>query len=507
MGTNKIRLKGRLRTYMQSTLLLGVLLVFVNIIIYMINVTAGVVLSAFVVTYFIIVALLMNYNKPIIMNEMISFATQYGQIQKQLLRELELPHALLDENGKIIWTNECFEDVTHKEKGYRKSVWTVFPTLTLDKLPQKEDTAQETIEHEGSVYDVRMKKVSLREMAANSDIVSGRTYDGYLIAIYLFDETALRIALQENDNQSLAVGMIYLDNYDEALESIEEVRRSLLTALIERKINKYISALDGIVKRLEKDKYLIVLRKKSVQQLKEQRFDLLEDVKTVNIGNEMAVTLSIGVGLDGLTYAQDYEFSRTAIDLALGRGGDQAVVKTPETVSYYGGKSQQVEKSTRVKARVKAHALEEIISAKDQVLVMGHRLSDVDSFGAAVGIACIAKALERKARIVLDDVTTSLQPLVDRYRGHSEFEEDTIISGQQALEYADDNTVLVIVDVNKPSITECPELLHYCKSIVVLDHHRQGAEVIENATLSYVEPYASSRDPAICRRQCESAQC
>lgn len=122
---------------MQSTLLLGVLLVFVNIIIYMINVTAGVVLSAFVVTYFIIVALLMNYNKPIIMNEMISFATQYGQIQKQLLRELELPHALLDENGKIIWTNECFEDVTHKEKGYRKSVWTVFPTLTLDKLPQK----------------------------------------------------------------------------------------------------------------------------------------------------------------------------------------------------------------------------------------------------------------------------------------------------------------------------------------------------------------------------------
>lgn len=492
MSTNKIRLKGRLRTYMQSTLLLGMLLVLVNVIIYMVNVTAGVVLSAFVVTYFIIVALLMNYNKPIIMNELISFATQYGQIQKQLLRELELPHALLDENGKIIWTNECFEDVTHKEKGYRKSVWTVFPTLTADKLPHNEDTAQQTIEYEGSVYDVRMKKISLREMVANSDIVTGRTYDGYLIAIYLFDETALRIALQENDDQSLAVGMIYLDNYDEALESIEEVRRSLLTALIERKINKYISAIDGIVKKLEKDKYLIVLRKKSVQQLKEQRFDLLEDVKTVNIGNEMAVTLSVGVGVDGLTYAQDYEFARTAIDLALGRGGDQAVVKTPETVSYYGGKSQQVEKSTRVKARVKAHALEEIISTKDQVLVMGHRLSDVDSFGAAVGIVCIAKALERKAHIVLNDVTKSLQPLVERYKSQSEYEEDTIISGQQALEYADSNTVLVIVDVNKPSITECPELLHYCKSIVVLDHHRQGAEVIENATLSYVEPYASS---------------
>lgn len=492
MGTKKIRLKGRLRVYMQSTVLLGILLVLVNLVIYFINVTAGVVLSAFVVAYFILIALLMNYNKPIIINELISFATQYGQIQKQLLRELELPYALLDESGRVIWTNERFEDLTHRDKGCRKSIWTLFPGLTPEQLPGKEDVTQATLEYEGSVYQAKMKKISLKEMMANSDIVSGRTYDGYLIAVYLFDETALRIALQENDDQSLAVGMIYLDNYDEALESIEEVRRSLLTALIERKINKYISAIDGIVKKMEKDKYLIILRKKSAQQLREMRFDLLEDVKTVNIGNEMAVTLSIGVGLDGLSYAQAYEFARTAIDLALGRGGDQAVVKTPDTVAYYGGKSQQMEKSTRVKARVKAHALEEIISSKDQVLVMGHRLADVDSFGAAAGIVCIARALGRKAHIVLDNITTSLQPVVERYKSQPDYEEDRILTNQQALEHADGNTVLVIVDVNKPSITECPELLHMCKSIVVLDHHRQGAEIIENATLSYVEPYASS---------------
>lgn len=181
-------------------------------------------------------------------------------------------------------------------------------------------------------------------------------YNGYLIAVYLFDETALHIALQEVDDQSLTVGMIYLDNYEEALESVEEVRRSLLIALIDRKVNKYIAALDGISKKLEKDKYLVIMRKKAVAQLQENRFDLLEEVKTVNIGNEMAVTISIGIGLDGLTYAQNYEFARTAIDLALGRGGDQAVIKTPESITYYGGKSQQVEKNTRVKARVKAHA-------------------------------------------------------------------------------------------------------------------------------------------------------
>ena len=227
-------------------------------------------------------------------------------------------------------------------------------------------------------------------------MIDAEGYNGYLIAVYLFDETALHIALQEVDDQSLTVGMIYLDNYEEALESVEEVRRSLLIALIDRKVNKYIASLDGISKKLEKDKYLVIMRKKAVAQLQESRFDLLEEVKTVNIGNEMAVTISIGIGLDGLTYAQNYEFARTAIDLALGRGGDQAVIKTPESITYYGGKSQQVEKNTRVKASVKAHALREIITGKDRVIVMGHRMPDVDSFGSAVGIYRIARLWAEK---------------------------------------------------------------------------------------------------------------
>ena len=273
---------------------------------------------------------------------------------------------------------------------------------------------------------------------------------------------------------------------------MEEVRRSLLTALIDRRVNKYIAAYDGICKKMEKDKYLIILRKKAISQLQDAKFDILEEVKTVNIGNEMAVTISIGIGVGGLTYAQNYEFARNAIDLALGRGGDQAVIKTPNNVTYYGGKSQQVEKSTRVKARVKAHALREIISAKDQVFIMGHRLGDVDSFGASIGIYRIAKTLDRRAHIVLNDVSTSLQPLVDLFANNPDYEADMIINSQQAIDMVGSNAVLVIVDVNKPSITECPELLHFCKSVVVLDHHRQGSETIENATLSYVEAYASS---------------
>ena len=292
----------------------------------------------------------------------------------------------------------------------------------------------------------------------------------------------MKVSLTERYARAAAAGSV----------SGEEGRRALLIALIDRKVNKYISALDGICRKMEKDKYLVIMKKKSVSLLQENRFDLLEDVKTVNIGNEMAVTISIGVGLSGLTYAQNYEFARNAIDLALGRGGDQAVMKMPENVIYYGGKSQQIEKSTRVKARVKAHALKEIISIKDEIYVMGHRMGDTDSFGASVGIYRIAKTLGKQAHIVLNDVTASMQPMVDMFRDNIEYEDSMIISGTQALEMIGNNAVLVVVDVNKPSITECPDLLKHCNSIVVFDHHRQGSEVIENATLSYIEAYASS---------------
>ena len=440
----RIRLKGRIKNYIQFGIYLGILLCVVDVAMFLIDIRAGFLLAGFLVFYFAITLSLYFYNKPIIMNELVSFATEYGQIQRKLLRDMDLPYALLDDAGKVIWTNIAFETVVHQPKGYNKSVTALFPTITRERLPDDNgvDEAQYELEYEENEYVVKLRKISLKEMAENSDMIDARDYNGFLIALYLYDETALHIALQEVDDQSLAVGMIYLDNYEEALESVEEVRRSLLIALVDRKVNKYISALDGICKKLEKDKYLIILRKKAIAQLQEMRFDLLEEVKTVNIGNEMAVTISIGVGMDGLTYAQNYEFARNAIDLALGRGGDQAVVKAPESVTYYGGKSQQVEKNTRVKARVKAHALREIITTKDQVLVMGHRMPDVDSFGAAVGIYRIAQTLGRKAHIVLNDVSPAIQPMVDLFRANPEYEEDMIINNQTAIDAASSNSVL-----------------------------------------------------------------
>ena len=490
---NHVKFKGRLASYFNAPLRLGFFLILVNVILYFISLPSALILSAFIVVYFVIVLVLYLNNRSVFMNELVSFATEYGQIQRQFLKELPLPYAILDDTAHFIWMNEEFLQLTGKEKDYSKSITSIFPSLTRDHLPDEEKGENEVeMEYAGSYFNVQFTRIPLDEMATNSDIIDAEDYNGCLYAVTLFNETATRIALQEVDDQSLVTAFIYMDDYDEALESVEDVRRSLLTALIDRKINKYIAGVDGICTKIEKDKYFVIMRKKSLASLQESRFDLLSDVKTVNIGNEMASTLSIGAGYGGLTFAQNYEFARNAIDLALGRGGDQAVVRTPQNTLYYGGKTQQVEKNTRVKARVKAQALKEILMARDKVFIMGHRLGDVDSLGSAIGVYRIAATLGKEAHIVINEITNSLKPVLELFKGNPEYPEDLFYNSQQAIDNASGNGALVVVDVNKPSITECPELLRLCKSIVVLDHHRAGSEVIENATLSYVEAYASS---------------
>ncbi|MFT3984449.1 MAG: DHH family phosphoesterase [Lachnospiraceae bacterium] len=488
----KIKFKGQIRSYIQWPLRFTVLIVIFNAFMYFVDLYAGIVMSIFTVIYISIALILYFRNRTLVVNELVSFATQYGQIQKQLLRDLELPYALLDESGKVIWTNEAFEQLLHVKKGYRKSIMSLLPQMHKGILPGIEAETELMINHEERDYRVSMKKVSMEAMLAASAIVETLDYDSYLIAFFMFDETEINRLQRESEEQKLAAGLIYIDNYDEALESVEEVRRSLLVALIDRKINKYFSVMDALVKKLEKDKYLVIIQNKYLRILAEKRFDLLEDVKTVNIGNEMAVTLSIGFGVETGFYQQNYEYARTAIDLALGRGGDQAIIKRPDDITYYGGKSQKTEKNTRVKARVKAHALKEIIEGSDKIIVMGHKILDVDAFGAAVGIYRAARTFGKKTHIVVNEITTSIRPLMDGLLGAGEYEEDLFLNNTEAVEAADMTTALIVVDVNKPSFTECQELLEKCSSIVVLDHHRQSSEKIENATLSYIEPYASS---------------
>ncbi|MCI9162754.1 MAG: DHH family phosphoesterase [Lachnospiraceae bacterium] len=484
-----IKIKGQLKLYLSWPLLLSLFIVFGNIGVAAVSKGGALVLFPFTLCYVGIAAWIYWYRRIRVLGGLVEFSAEYAWIQKQLLSEMAVPYALVDEDGRILWSNDVFQEIIKEKKPVRRNLLALFSEVGKESLISDEPSQIHTSYGEEKFrMDIRPVYVTGDEEDENA-IVSGTQK---MVAVYLFNETEILRYKQEITDEKMVAGLIYLDNYEEALESVEEVRRSLLTALIDRKINKYIGALDGIVKKTEKDKYFFMIKQKHMEQIQEERFGILEDVKAVNIGNEMAVTLSIGIGMNGESYSQNYEYARVSIDMALGRGGDQAVVKDGGKIQYYGGKAQQLEKSTRVKARVKAHALRELMETKDRLLIMGHKIGDIDSFGSSIGIYRIATSLNKKSHIVINEVTTSVQPMMDRFLGNPEYPEDLFLNGAQAAELVDNNTMLVVVDVNRPSITDAPELLHMVKTIVVLDHHRQSSEVISNAVLSYVEPYASS---------------
>ncbi|MDO4522221.1 MAG: DHH family phosphoesterase [Eubacteriales bacterium] len=489
---SKAKFGGRLRSYMEWPIFLAILLVIMNVAVYFIDVRAGLVVSAFVGAYLLLIMLLSLLYRPLVMKEMISFASEYGQVQRRMLENFAIPYGLLDVDGRVVWMNHEMRSVFDKNQRFQKHVSELLPELTEGKLPVDEVPANYMISYKEKDYRVEITRIPIDEWQATTDLITVPVEQSYLYAIYMFDTTELNQYIRENEEQKLAIGLIYIDNYEEVLESIDDVRCSLLLALVDRKIDKYVSNHHGIMKKLEKDKYFIVIKQKYLNAMMTSRFSLLEEVKTVNIGNDMKVTLSIGIGSGGTSYPQTHEFAHAAIELALGRGGDQAVVKENSTISYFGGKSLQMEKSTRVKARVKAQALKEFMVARDEVIVMGHKVTDIDTFGAAIGIYRAARSIGRRAYILVDTSSNSIKPYLNMFRENKDYEPDMFVNEQEAKSLLRANSALVVVDTNRPGNTECPELLEMAKTIVVLDHHRQSSEIIANASLSYIEPYASS---------------
>lgn len=490
MKNKNMRLKGQLRTYMQWPLIMTILLLAMNIWMYMTDQKAGLTMTVFVIIYAMIVGLLYFYNRSLILADLIQFSTQYKGIQNTLLKELTVPYAIILEDGHILWKNDRFSEIVD---GREKFIQKIIPELNKGIFPKDDETRNELeITYKERDYQVELRRISLEGFSESERMLQIPKEKEYFIALYMRDVTELNSYIRENEDQRLIAGLIYIDNYDEVMESVEEVRQSLLVALIDRKINKYINDVDGIVKKLENDKYFFVVKKESYRKFEADKFSLLEEVKQVNIGNARSATLSIGLGLNTATYALSYNYARMAIDLALARGGDQAVIKDCKGITYFGGKKEQTAKNTRVKARVKAEALREFIVAKDQVIVMGHKISDPDSFGACMGIYRAAVALEKKAHIVINDVSTSIKPLYDEIAQSSVYGKDIFLTSGEALDYISDSAMVVVVDTNKPQMTECPELLKRSKTIAVLDHHRQSSTVIDNAVLSYIEPYSSS---------------
>ena len=494
MSKNK-KIRPFIRSIIMWPLYLAVILIIMNIYIYFLDTNAGRVVTLFLVVYLAGVVVFILIKREQINEQLVRFGASYGQVQKNLIKEMAVPYALLDGDGRLLSANNEFMAMCPDKIKLKVGIGQIFPEITKNVLPADREKSVVHLTMNDKKYCAELKNIYIDDSDWNEDkksIVEDR--DNVLISIFFYDETEiLRLQKYLTDRQ-LVVALLYIDNYEEALESIDEVRRSLLSALIDRKINKYFQEYQVLLKKIEKDKYLIVFQNQYLEELKGARFTILDEVRDVNIGNEMAVTVSMGIGTGTDSYTDSYEAAHAAIDLALGRGGDQVVIKDKNEFLYFGGKSASVGKSTRVKARVKAQSFREIIEDNEKVLIMGHSMPDADAFGAAVGVYRMVKYLDKKAYIILNNVTDSISMIVDRFRGDQAPAEyaDMIVTSEQAMALYDENTVLVIVDVNRPGYTECPELLEIAKTKVLFDHHRQTSDSINDALLSYIEPYISS---------------
>ena len=510
--------------YLQMPLYVIALFVLCDIWMLTVSVVAGIVGIIFTAVYSVVVIVLYISSRVSSEAAYANRAMENGRVQKDLIREFPIPYAILDKTGRIAWANDEFAHITNtsKRKLMRLTAMQVFEGLTHEMIPGEcDEPVHADIEYDGKEYRVEIKNIRVNpdgpvdsvqeqetseheEEMENLPVTEDQPQEKKTIkrkkhtgvtnftAMYLFDMTERNKLAKENEEQKLVTGLIYIDNYDEIFDDLEEVRHSLLVALVDRKINKYMANVDAIVRSFEKDKYMFVMPKKYLPQLQENKFALLDEVKAINIGNDLPLTLSISLGTEYKSFIEDFEAARSAMELALGRGGDQVVLKSNDKITYYGGRSQGTEKSTRVKARVKTLAFKELLETKEKVIIMAHKNPDMDAFGSAIGVYRMVNSMNKEAHIVINEVSSAISPIYGNFTANSMYGDDMIINNEQAIEMINADTMLVVVDVNNPSLTECEELISYAKTVVVFDHHRQTKDVIANATLSYVEPFASS---------------
>lgn len=489
--TKSFKPSGRLNSIFLWPVGLGILLVLLDILLCFVSSVAASIVAVFIVIYAFVCAMMICYFRPRIIKEIVEFSSNYSQVQRQLLYELSIPYCLLDNKGNILWMNASMQASINRKNDLNKNISTIIPELSANVFRNFEDFKEIRVAFNDRDYRVEMKRISADIITQGVNILA-KDYNSSLVAMYMFDETDINQYIQKIRDERFVVGLVYIDNYEDALESVDDVRRSLFVGLVDKRVNKYFSAGAAIIRKLEKDKYLVVFRYKFLEKLLADKFSLVEDIKSVKVGNEKTLTLSIAIGTGAADYARNYDIAKAAMDLALGRGGDQAVIKDGEKIYYYGGKSQQMEKNTRVKVRVKAHALRQILEANDNVLIMGHNLPDIDSFGSALGIYIIAKKFGKEAHIVFGEISSSVRPFMNRFIDKEEYQDDMFIKKEEAENYLTASTVVIVVDVNRPQRTECPQLLDKCKTIIVFDHHRRSSDTITGAVLSYVDPYASS---------------
>jgi len=401
---------------------------------------------------------------------------------KDTLLNFPMPLVVIELDGTIIWYNSSFRLIFDGQQLLDRAIGLFIEDLDPGSIIDSNGRVTKEVEVQGRHFTVLGNYIKIDRKIER---------DEYILMMYLIDNTDYADLKSKYECEKTDVSVIIIDNYDDLMHSMDDSVRPQMLAEIDKKLNSWTSPTNGVLRKYERDKYIYIFEHRYIKEFIEKKFEILDTIKEINLGNKIPVTLSLGFGVDTVNLSDAFNNATACLDIALGRGGDQAVIKTGDNFSFYGGKTRELEKRTRVKARVIAYALRELIDQAPSVFIMGHENADMDALGAAFGIYTIAKNRGKEAFIVLNKANPTIENLIRKIEKTGEYEGLFINSGE-SLDMVDKKTLIVVVDAHKPSFTECPELLKRSSQVVVIDHHRKGADFIHDAVLNYQETYASS---------------
>ena len=425
-----------------------------------------------------------NKRKSEISEQLQDLTLTVDSAAKSSLINSPFPLVILETNGNIVWKSSKFV--------------TEFADIDMDNyiddliIDIKDEIEKSDNKKRKSV--IRQIQIGKKTYTVQGEFAKSKKYERkkspeYMMILYFIDETEKVKLKQENEDKKICVGIIMIDNYEEVTQRVDAEQKTQLMAKVESTIYDWVNETNGILVKADRDTYVYVFEQKNLEKIKEEKFAILDSIKNFVRKDKIQLTLSIAISNEGDTERDVYKSASAAMDVILGRGGDQAVIRQNGKYLFFGGKVEEVEKRTKVKARIVAHALEELIKENDKIMIMGHTNPDIDAIGSALGVYRIAKTLGKEARIVANVETPSIKEL---YESIKDQYQEVFINSETALAQVDSETLLVVVDTHKKTYVESPELLTKTNKIVVIDHHRRSADFIDNSILTFQEVYASS---------------
>lgn len=384
-------------------------------------------------------------------------------------------------NSQIVWCNDRFNEVYDMSDSlFEQSVADLVPGFETGWLLEKKTQYPSEVKIGDRYYTIFGSLVEQEDGRAS-----------VLMILYWIDSTELVTLRRQYEESRPVVAIISIDNYEELVKNVSDSEKATLLAAVDNRIGEWAKDVHGVLRKFDRDRYIFIMEEHDLAAIAQDKFSVLDSVRSIISREGINATLSIGIGRDGRTMQEKYEFAALALEMALSRGGDQTVIKNRFAFEFFGGVTKEVEKRTKVKSRVMANALGQLMRDSSQVFVMGHQNSDIDAVGAAVGVVCAARSRGKQVHIVLRRGQTLAQPLLDKIDGSGEYR-NIFIEPEQAEEMIDAGSLLVVVDTNRPDFVEAPELLQRCRRVAVIDHHRRAADYIENCAVNMHEPSASS---------------